>query len=108
MVVSNGAEALDYLLGEGNYVGRDLSDAPVMVLMDLNLPKIAGLDVIKRIREDKRTSLTPVVIMTDSKANQDYIKRSLPGGHTFICKPINFDELAEAIRNLHLHWLVLN
>lgn len=108
IVAQDGVEALDYLFGEGVYEGRDLSDQPQVILLDLKLPKVDGLAVLKRIREDDRTCLLPVVILTNSKEDRDIINSYDLGANSYIRKPVDFDQFMEAIRQLGLYWLVLN
>lgn len=108
MVVHDGAEALDYLFATGNYAERDPADLPQIVLLDLKLPKIDGLDVLRRIRSDQRTELLPVVILTSSKEDQDVISGYRLGCNSYVRKPVVFDEFIEAARQLGLYWLLLN
>lgn len=108
VVVRDGVEALEYLFGNGNWAGRDLSVMPQVVLLDLNLPKIDGLEVLRKIRADNRTKLLSVVILTSSKEESDLINGYSMGANSYIRKPVNFNDFAEAIRQLGLYWLVLN
>lgn len=108
IVARDGVEALDYLFGEGAHEGRDLSDQPQVILLDLNLPKIDGLEVLKRIRNDERTRRLAVVILTTSNEDRDVIKSYDLGANSYIRKPVNFDQFMEAVRQLGLYWLVLN
>jgi two-component system, response regulator len=108
MVAKDGAEALDYIFGTGNFTGRDMNSMPEVVLLDLKLPKIDGLEVLKRIRSDKRTKLLPVVILTSSKEENDLINGYTLGANSYIRKPVNFNQFVEAIHQLGLYWLVLN
>jgi CheY-like chemotaxis protein len=108
IVAKDGAEALDYIFGTGNYSGRDTSIMPEVILLDLKLPKIDGLEVLKRIRSDKRTNILPVVILTSSKEESDLITGYALGANSYIRKPVNFNQFVEAIRQLGLYWLVLN
>lgn len=107
-VVTDGAEALDYLFGTGKYDGRDTTVAPAVVLLDLGLPKVGGLEVLRRIRADERSSLLPVVILTSSTEEQDRISGYKLGANSYIRKPVDFDKFTEAVRQLGLYWLVLN
>ena len=108
VVARNGAEALDYLLGTGTHAGRDTTQMPQVVLLDLNLPKIDGLEVLRRVRADERTQLLPVVILTSSKEQQDMVESYSLGANSYIRKPVDYDQFVEAIRQLGLYWLVLN
>ena len=106
-VVSNGQEALDYLFGEGAYADPKPA-IPCLVLLDLNMPKIGGLEVLKRIRADDRTCLIPTVILTTSKEERDLVAGYSLGANSYIRKPVDFAQFAEAIQQLGLYWLVLN
>ena len=108
MVARDGAEALDYLFGEGSYADRDTSQPPAVILLDLKLPKIDGLEVLKRIRADSRTELLPIVVLTSSREEQDRIASYRLGCNSYVRKPVNFDEFMEAARQLGLYWLLLN
>ena len=108
MVAKDGAEALDYLFGTGVYAGRDLSVMPQVILLDLQLPKVDGLEVLKRLRADERTKLLPVVILTSSREEKDLINGYKLGANSYIRKPVDFDQFAYAVRQLGLYWLVLN
>jgi two-component system response regulator len=108
VVVHDGAEALDFLLGTGAHEGREMRDLPQVVFLDLKLPKIDGLEVLTRIRADPRTKLLPVVILTSSKEEQDLIAGYSFGANSYIRKPVDFTQFAEAARQLKLYWLVLN
>jgi len=108
VVAKDGVEALNYLFGMGNFAGRDLSCMPEVVLLDLKLPKIGGLEVLKKIREDSRTKLLPVVILTSSKEETDLINGYSLGANSYIRKPVNFNQFVDAVRQLGLYWLVLN
>lgn len=107
-VVRDGAGALEFLFGEGRHAGRDLSDRPSVILLDLRLPKIDGLEVLRRLRADPRTKSLPIVILTTSTEEQDRVKGYDLGANSFIRKPVDFDQFSEAIRQLGLYWLVLN
>lgn len=108
VVVHDGAEALDFLFGTGAYKGRDLRDLPQVIFLDLKLPRVDGLEVLTRIRADPRTKLLPVVILTSSKEEQDLIAGYSSGANSYIRKPVDFTQFAEAARQLKLYWLVLN
>src|SRR5271169_2581589 len=107
-VAHDGVEALDYLFGTGQHAGRDVTQAPAIVLLDLKLPKVDGLDVLRRLRADARTKLVPVVILTSSKEEQDLVSGYALGANSYIRKPVDFPQFTEAIRQLGLYWLVLN
>ena len=108
VVARNGAEALDYLFGTGSHEGRDLTDTPAVVLLDLKLPKIDGLEVLRRLRADARWKLLPVVVLTSSKEEADLAESYGRGANSYIRKPVNFEQFSEAIRQVGLYWLVLN
>ena len=107
-VVRDGAEALEFLFGTGAYAGRDTALLPQVVLLDLKLPKIDGLEVLRRIRADGRTKILPVVILTSSDEEQDRIRGYALGANSYVRKPVEFAQFAEAVRQLGLYWLVLN
>ena len=108
VVANDGVAALDYLFCRGEYAGRDPSDLPQLVLLDLKLPRMDGLEVLKHIRTDERTKLLPVVILTASKEEQDLIQSYALHANSYIRKPVDFDQFMEAVRQLGLYWLVLN
>jgi two-component system response regulator len=108
IVARDGAAALDYLFGTGAHQGRDPSDLPQVVLLDLKLPKVDGIEVLKRIRADERTALLPVVILTSSKEQQDIINGYRFGCNSYVRKPVDFDQVMEAARQRGLYWLLLN
>jgi two-component system response regulator len=108
IVAEDGAEALDYLFGTGTYIGRNMKDMPVVVLLDLKLPKIDGLEVLKSIRQDERTKLLPVVVLTSSAEQKDVIKGYSLGANSYVRKPINFEQFVEAVKHLGLYWLLWN
>jgi two-component system, response regulator len=108
VVVRDGVEALDYLFGTGDFEGRDLSVMPHLILLDLKLPKIDGLEVLRRLRADPRTKLLPVVILTSSKEQEDLINGYSLGANSYVRKPIDFNEFMSAIQQLGLYWMVLN
>lgn len=107
-IVNDGVKALDYLFAEGDYSDRDISDLPAVILLDLKLPKVDGLEVLRRIRADERTKLTPVVILTSSKEEQDLINGYSLGANSYVRKPVEFGQFADAVRQLGLYWLLLN
>ena len=104
----DGREALDYLFGTGQYAGRDVRKAPAVVLLDLKLPKVDGLEVLRQIRADERTRLLPVVVLTSSSQEEDIIVSYKLGANSYICKPVDFTRFAEAVRTLGLYWLLMN
>jgi CheY-like chemotaxis protein len=108
VVAKDGVEALDYLFGTGIWAGRDISNMPEVVLLDLKLPKINGLEVLQRMRADNRTKLLPVVILTSSREENDLIAGYTLGANSYIRKPVNFNQFVDAVRQLGLYWLVLN
>jgi two-component system response regulator len=108
VVAHDGAEALDYLFGTGQHAGRNVTDLPQVMLLDLKLPKVDGLEVLRRVRADERTRLLPIVILTSSREEQDLMTGYRLGCNSYVRKPVNFDEFVEAARQLGLYWLVLN
>ena len=108
VVVRDGAEALDYLFATGAYAGRDVSVTPSVTLLDLKLPKVDGLEVLRRLRANKRTELLPVVVLISSKEEQDMIASYRLGANSYVRKPVDFVEFTEAARQLGLYWLLLN
>lgn len=108
VVARNGVEALDYLFGNGAWDGRDITELPAVVLLDLNLPKIDGLEVLRRVRADERTLMLPVVILTSSNEDEDRLKGYSLGANSYVRKPVDFDEFVQAAGQLGLYWLLLN
>lgn len=107
-VARNGVEALDYIFGTGQFEGRDINDHPAVVLLDLKLPKIDGLEVLRRIRSDPRTRFQPVVILTSSNEEEDRVKGYSLGANSYVRKPVDFEEFIRAAGQLGLYWLLLN
>jgi two-component system response regulator len=108
VVATDGQEALDYLFGTGEYAGRDASDFPTLTLLDLKLPKVSGLDVLRRIRSEATTHRMPVVILTSSREEQDLAAGYDLGVNSYIRKPVDFEHFVQSVAQLGLYWLVLN
>ncbi len=108
VVARDGVQALDYLFGQGPHDGRDTTETPQVVLLDLKLPKLDGLEVLRRLRADDRTRLLPVVILTSSNEDQDRINGYGLGANSYVRKPVDFDAFVTATAQLGLYWLVLN
>jgi two-component system response regulator len=108
VVARNGVEALDYLFGTGPHAGRDIADQPVVVLLDIKLPLLSGIDVLRRMREDERTRRTPVVMLTSSKEQVDIAATYDLGANSYVQKPVDFENFVVAARQLGLYWTVLN
>ena len=107
-VARDGAEALDYLFCEGPFAARRIEQGPKVILLDLKLPKIDGLEVLRRIKADPRTRMIPVVVLTSSKEQRDVVESYRLGVNSYIVKPVNFERFAESVRDLGLYWLLLN
>ena len=108
VVANDGVEALDYLFGEGIYQGRDAAAMPQVVLLDLKLPRIDGLEVLRRLRADERTRLLPVVVLTSSDEEKDIVESYRLGANSYVRKPVDFAQFVSAVQQLGLYWLVLN
>jgi two-component system response regulator len=108
IVARDGVEALDYLFGEGRHAGRDARERPVVILLDLKLPRIGGLQVLERVRQDERTQYIPVVILTTSTEHEDMIAAGDLHANSYVRKPVDFDTFVDAARQLGLYWTVLN
>ncbi len=107
-VVNDGAEALDFLFATGSYTERDMNHTPKVILLDLKLPKVDGLEVLRRIKSDERTKTIPVVVLTSSREEQDMVDSYKLGVNSYIVKPVDFDKFVEAVGKLGLYWLLLN
>jgi two-component system response regulator len=108
VVAHDGIEALDYLFGTGKYKDRDMNVMPVIIMLDIKLPKISGLEVLKRVRSDEKTKLLPVVILTSSDEERDLIESYKLGANSYVRKPVNFSQFQKAVQQLALYWLLLN
>ena len=108
VVAHDGVEALDYLFGTGSHAGRDLTVMPQVILLDLKLPKVDGLEVLRRVRAHERTRLLPIVILTSSNEERDRINGYGLGANSYVRKPVDFAQFIEAVRQLGLYWLILN
>ena len=108
IVAKDGVEALDYLFGTGVHAGRNVEELPIVILLDLKLPRIDGLEVLKQIRQNELTHLLPVVILTSSAEERDMLSGYKNGANSYVRKPVNFDEFAKAIKSIGLYWLILN
>lgn len=108
VVARDGLEALDYLLCKGKYHNRNIKNLPVIVILDINLPKVNGLEVLKHIRDNEKTKLVPVVILTSSDEDKDLINSYKLGANSYVRKPVNYQEFQNAVQNLTMYWLLLN
>jgi len=106
--VKDGAEALDYIYAKGEYSDRELENRPKIILLDLNLPKLGGLEVLKKIKEDKSTKMIPVVVLTSSREEEDMVKSYNYGVNSYIVKPVDFDKFVKSVSDLGLYWVLLN
>ncbi len=104
----DGAEALDFLFGKGKYAGRKIENKPKVILLDLKMPKISGLEVLRIIKSDERTKLIPVVMMTSSKEDKDILESHKLGVNSYVVKPVDFDNFSEVISDLGFYWLLVN
>lgn len=108
VVARDGVEALEFLFCEGAHVERDPSDSPELILLDLNMSRLGGLEVLKRVRADPRTRMIPVVVLTSSKEESDLVQSYTSGANSYIQKPVDFPQFTEAVHQLGLYWLVVN
>lgn len=108
VVMTDGAQALDYLFGRGTYAGRDVSDTPLFILLDLKLPRMSGLEVVQELRSNPRTALTPVVMLTSSDDERDILASYRSGVNSYVRKPVDFNQFTEAVKRLRFYWLILN
>ncbi len=108
MVAQDGVEALEYLFGTGKFTGRDTRDMPQLVLLDLKMPRMDGLEVLQRMRADERTRLLPVVVLTTSSEDRDRVESYKLGANSYVRKPVDFEQFVGSVQQLGLYWLVLN
>lgn len=108
VITRDGTEALDFLFGTGAFAGRDVTNTPGVVLLDLKLPKLSGLEVLQRLRADPRTRLTPVVVLTSSSEDEDMMRSYEFGANSYVRKPVVFGKFADAVSQLGLYWMLLN
>jgi two-component system response regulator len=107
-VARDGAEALDFLFAKGEFSGRKVENTPRVILLDLKLPKVDGLEVLRQVKEDPRTKMIPVVMLTSSKEERDIVESYRLGVNSYIVKPVNFDNFVDSVRTLGMYWLLLN
>ncbi len=108
VIASDGVRALDYLFGTGEHAGRDTRSMPQVILLDINMPRLGGIEVLQRLRSDERTKLLPVVVLTTSNEDADRVESYRFGANSYVRKPVDFDQFAKAVQQLGLYWLVLN
>jgi two-component system response regulator len=108
VVARDGVQALDYLFGQGEWAGRDMNSMPAVVLLDLKLPRVDGLEVLEKMRSDPRTELVPVVVLTSSREEQDILKSYSLRVNSYVRKPVDFTEFTDAVKHLGMYWLLLN
>lgn len=107
-VVNDGAEALEFIFGTGTYAERDINHIPKVILLDLKLPKVDGLEVLRRVKSDERTKIIPVVVLTSSKEESDLVESYKLGANSYITKPVDFDKFAQTVSEMGLYWLLVN
>jgi CheY-like chemotaxis protein len=107
-VVGDGAEAFDFIFGEGKHAGRDVNERPALVLLDLKLPRVGGLEVLRRVKADPRTKTIPIVVLTSSREESDVVEAYELGVNSYIVKPVEFNKFVEAASQVGLYWLVIN
>lgn len=108
VVANDGLEALEYLFADGRYSGRDARDVPALILLDLKLPKLSGIEVLRRIREDERTRYVPVVILTSSSEEEDIVASLHNGANSYVRKPVDFGRFVEQVQRLQVYWLLVH
>jgi two-component system, response regulator len=108
VVARDGEQALDYLFGQGKYAGRDVSQQPELILLDLKLPKVDGLEVLARLRKDERTALIPVVILTSSSEEEDMARSYKLGANSYVRKPVSFSQFTDRLQQVQVYWLLVN
>lgn len=108
VVVSDGVEAIEYLFATGSYAGRDARDVPALVLLDLKLPKMGGIEVLRRVRDDERTRYVPVVILTSSSEEEDIVASLQNGANSYVRKPVDFGRFVEQVQRLQVYWLLVH
>lgn len=107
-VVKDGAEALEFIFGTGTYAERDINHIPKVILLDLKLPKVDGLEVLRKVKSDERTKVIPVVVLTSSKEESDLVESYKLGANSYITKPVDFDKFAQTVSEMGLYWLLVN
>ena len=107
-VVKDGAEALEFIFATGAYADRDINNSPKVILLDLKLPKVSGLEVLRKIKSDERTKVIPVVVLTSSREEKDIVESYRVGVNSYIVKPVNFEKFADSVSKLGLYWMLLN
>jgi two-component system, response regulator len=108
VVASDGLEALEYLFATGRYAGRDARDVPALILLDLKLPKLGGIEVLQKVREDERTRLVPVVILTSSSEEEDIVASLKNGANSYVRKPVDFGRFVEQLQRLQVYWMLVH